>query len=246
MPNYSKAEQELLSETDLALMTRSRGETLVQADDSALMALIAEITAARDSAGQPGGPSGKRTRYDLLNAALRRCNDERRARGVKTDGSKPGKTARPRADKAPIAEPAPAAALPAAKPAPAKGRNAAKRGGGRKIGQPLDKRTGPRRIPKVKPPAPVAAVAGTNPSAAEADDPKAARREQKKSERKADRQAAKEAEKAARKAEKLAEKQAGKEARKAARKAEKQAAKDAEKAARKAAKGKSGKDDTAA
>ncbi|MDO5612810.1 MAG: hypothetical protein Q4G14_06140 [Paracoccus sp. (in: a-proteobacteria)] len=248
MPNYSKAEQKLLSESDRALTARSRGSDLTQMADAALMELIAELDTARKDAGQPGGP-GNRNRYDLLNAALRRCNDERRARGLKPDGSKPARAAAKTT--APVR---PGAAGPAAhptgKPAPAKGRNATKRGGQpRKDGQPVDKRTGPRRIPKAKPPvASAAAVATPAPAApaaavAPAQAPGTAKptkgpkpdKAALRAQRKADKQAAKEAEKAARKA----ERKAAKEAEKAARKAERQAARKAE---RQAAKGKKAKD----
>ncbi|MDO5632504.1 MAG: hypothetical protein Q4G22_11790 [Paracoccus sp. (in: a-proteobacteria)] len=240
MPNYSKAEQKLLSEKDRALTTRSRGSDLTQMVDAALMKLIAELDAARKDAGQPGGP-GNRNRYDLLNAALRRCNDERRARGLKPDGSKQSKE-KPGGKPAVAAGAAPAATA-------AKARNLAKRTGSprNKDGQPLDKRTGPRRIPKAKAaaataPVPLAtvapaptAIAATTPTAV--DKPAKAPKPDKaaiKAQRKADKQAAKEAEKAARKA----ERKAAKEAEKAARKAERQAARKAEK---QAAKGKKGK-----
>jgi hypothetical protein len=232
MPNYSKLEQDLLSNRLAKLVRASRAPELAALDDAALYRTITEIKAeaGKTTAASQGAAPGL---FEILQAASRRLTTERRKRKLPAEP----------AAVTPPPPPAPKAATKAGKRAPA---SPARKPAGRKKSETrkADLRTGSRRIAKGKIPAaiaaPVAVVSGaeTLPSAMDLADTETAAVALDtgidKARQKALKKAAKEAEKAARKSRKAAEKaakQAQKDAQKSARKAEKAARKLDEKAA---------------
>lgn len=234
MPNYVKREQETLSDAQLHLAEQSRQPQLGALDDSALLALIAALREAR-LAAQTSERAG-----EMLNAALRRANTERRKRGLPTTSAAASRSeaARPVAGPAMVAvsgKPATARRKPATLPRTPAGRKPAE-------ARKTDLRTEPHRVPKrrAKPapdPEPSTPDPVTRPAViAEDKAQKAAKQSGRKAEKVVKTAAEKETAKAARKAQKKAAKQAEKKAAKAARQAEKDAAKEARRAARKAEK----------
>lgn len=240
MPNYSKIEQDMLDPEQLELIRQSRPPALGQLDDAALYALLERLRAERDAAGPVPATDGPGP-ADVMRAAHRRVDTERRRRGLSADA---------------VPETEPAAIRPAAPLTPkitaatTTRRKAAttRKPAGRKTSEArkTDLRTEPHRVKKPQA-APVAAeppvhdhlyVTRDN-SMTSTDAEKAARKAARKAEKEtaktADKAAEKAAAKAAAKAERQAAKAAEKDARRAARKAEKDAQKEAAKAERKAA-----------
>lgn len=195
MPNYAELAKKLLSADDLALTKKAGKPAIIGLGDADLYTLISDLERARDAAGQPG-QGGEKTGWDILMAAVRRAEAERRARGLK-----PVKAAAP-ASRA--AKPRKATGVPTAKPAN-------RRTPGRPAGAKADKRTAPRRV--VKPVAKNAAEPAETPKPAMAR-PKKAEPAVKVTDQRAAKKAKKEAEKAARKAARKAEKKARKKAEK--------------------------------
>ena len=236
MPNYARREQEILTAEHQALMVKSRAPDLGLLADADLLALLEQLRAekalvADDPAGNPadGGPGPAQ----LLAAAIKRVDLERRKRGMAAASAKAGRT--PATPKAVATTRRRAAATPR-KPAGRKSAEARK----------TDLRTEPHRVPKQKAKRPAAPIEADAEDAmvtrnskmpltdTEKAAKKAARKAEKEATKAAEKDAAREARRAERKALKDAEKEQARADRKAERKAEKDAARKAEKQAERA------------
>ncbi|MFN4129707.1 MAG: hypothetical protein ACK4GC_07810 [Paracoccaceae bacterium] len=252
MPNYSKIEQDVLGPKQLELADQSRHPALAELDDAGIYDLLDRLRAERDAA-ETSASAGDPGPAEMMRAAIRRVEAERRKRGLRASrgAAKPTQPSAPATTK-PTEKPT---AKPVAKPkvsvAVSTRRKAAsaRKPAGRKPAEArkTDLRTEPHRIRK---PHAAKAISAAAPPQTIVDAPdndhlhvtrdstmtsKDAEKAAKQAARKAEKEAAKVAEKAAAKAERLATKEAEKEARRAARKAEKDAEKEAAKAERRAA-----------
>ncbi|MFN3274599.1 MAG: hypothetical protein ACK41U_08005 [Paracoccus sp. (in: a-proteobacteria)] len=254
MPNHSKIEQDLLDPEQLELIAQSRSPALGRLDDAEVHDLLDRLRAARDAAKATPPTDGPGPNpADMMRAALRRVDAERRRRGLATmpetvKSAPPAKHPpamqpddMPAASPAAAAKPA-AAANPKLTPPAATRRKAAasRKPAGRKSteARKTDLRTEPHRIKKPHPAATVAEASVNDHLHVTRDNKMTmtdAEKAAKQAARKAEKETAKAAEKAAAKAERQAAKAAEKEARRAARKTEKAAEKEAAKAERKAA-----------